>query len=194
MRSLKRWSRNSKRLKTRKRHLNRSGTWCTFLEIQEFTSITDSLSCVVLALAHYYIASQWYRKQLEELNQHIQEETDKVIEELSGVEPAVQEAKTAVRSIKKPHLVEIRSMGNPPAGIKCLSTFPFILLHFYNRNTFSSSGVKLCLESICLLLGEQTTDWKSIRQIIIRDNFIATIINFSTDDISDHTRKLMKDK
>lgn len=57
-----------------------------------------------------------YRKQLEELNLHIQEETEKVMEELSGVEPAVQEAKTAVRSIKKQHLVEIRSMGNPPAG------------------------------------------------------------------------------
>ncbi|XP_077971534.1 cytoplasmic dynein 1 heavy chain 1-like isoform X1 [Styela clava] len=114
--------------------------------------------------------SQQIRKQLEELNQHIQEETEKVREELSGVEPAVQDAKQAVRSIKKQHLVEIRSMGNPPAG------------------------VKLCLESICLLLGEQTTDWKSIRQSIIKDNFIPTIINFSTDDISDTTRKHMREK
>ena len=59
---------------------------------------------------------------------------------------------------------------------------------------FFISGVKLCLESICLLLGEQTSDWKSIRQIIIRDNFIPTIINFQTDDISDYTRKIMMDK
>ena len=55
-------------------------------------------------------------------------------------------------------------------------------------------GVKLCLESICLLLGEQTTDWKSIRQIIIRDNFIPTIIKFETEDISDNIRKIMNDK
>lgn len=45
-------------------------------------------------------------------------------------------------------------------------------------------AVKLALESICLLLGEQTTDWKAIRGIIIKDNFINTIINFGTDDIT----------
>lgn len=56
------------------------------------------------------------RKQLEELNFTIQEETEKVREELSGVEPAVQDAKQAVRSINKQHLVEIKSMNNPPAG------------------------------------------------------------------------------
>ena len=39
--------------------------------------------------------------------------------ELSKVEPAVQDAKAAVRSIKKQHLVEIRSMANPPAGKFC---------------------------------------------------------------------------
>jgi len=40
--------------------------------------------------------------------------------------------------------VEVRSMGNPPAV------------------------VKLALESICLLLGENATDWKAIRQVGIR--------------------------
>ncbi|CAK8687664.1 unnamed protein product [Clavelina lepadiformis] len=114
--------------------------------------------------------SRKIRSQLEELNVHIQEETTKVMGELAKVEPAVQDAKAAVRSIKKQHLVEIRAMANPPAG------------------------VKLCLESICYLLGEQATDWKSIRQIIIRDNFISTILNFQTDDISDNTRKIMMDK
>jgi dynein heavy chain 1 len=38
--------------------------------------------------------------------------------------------------------------------------------------------VKLALESICFLLGESALDWKSIRSVIIRDNFIPTIINF----------------
>ena len=37
--------------------------------------------------------------------------------------------------------VEVRSMGNPPAV------------------------VKLALESICLLLGENAADWKAIRQV-----------------------------
>ncbi len=65
----------------------------------------------------------------------------------------------AVKSIKKQHLVEVRSMANPPAA------------------------VKLALESICLLLGESTTDWKQIRSIIMRENFIPTIVNFSADEI-----------
>jgi len=65
-----------------------------------------------------------------------------------------------VKSIKKQHLVEVRSMGNPP------------------------TAVKIALESICLLLGENAQDWKAIRSVIVRENFINTIVNFSTDDIT----------
>lgn len=65
----------------------------------------------------------------------------------------------AVKSIKKQHLVEVRSMANPPAA------------------------VKLALESICLLLGESTTDWKQIRSIIMRENFIPIIVTFSAGEI-----------
>lgn len=65
-----------------------------------------------------------------------------------------------MKSIKKQHLVEIRSMGNPP------------------------TPVKLALESICLLLGENAQDWKAIRSVIVRENFINTIVNFVTDDIT----------
>ncbi|TNN61008.1 Cytoplasmic dynein 1 heavy chain 1 [Liparis tanakae] len=91
-----------------------------------------------------------------------------VKEDLDQVEPAVIESQNAVKSIKKQHLVEVRSMANPPAA------------------------VKLALESICLLLGESTTDWKQIRSIIMRENFIPTIVNFEADDISDSIREKMK--
>jgi dynein heavy chain 1 len=66
----------------------------------------------------------------------------------------------AVQSIKKQNLVEVKSMSNPPAP------------------------VKMALESICLLLGEATTDWKVIRSILTRENFISSIVNFSTDNIT----------
>ena len=66
---------------------------------------------------------------------------------------------TAVKSIKKQHLVEVRSMNNPPAI------------------------VKLALESIAFLLGEPSNDWRSIRGVVIKDNFISTIVNFVTEDI-----------
>ena len=65
----------------------------------------------------------------------------------------------AVKSIKKQHLVEVRSMANPP------------------------QAVKVALESICLLLGEQAADWRAIRSIIMRDNFIPTIVTFQTENI-----------
>ena len=67
---------------------------------------------------------------------------------------------TAVKSIKKQQLVEVRSMVNPP------------------------KMVKMAMESICLLIGEPTRDWKSIRSILIRENFIPTILSFSTEDIT----------
>ena len=44
--------------------------------------------------------------------------------------------------------------------------------------------VKMALESICLLLGENATDWKAIRSVTMKDNFINTIVNFDTDNIS----------
>ena len=69
---------------------------------------------------------------------------------------------TAVKGIKKKDLVEIRSMANPPPA------------------------VKLALEAICLLLGEggsKDLDWKVIRQIIIKESFISSIVNMKTDSI-----------
>lgn len=66
----------------------------------------------------------------------------------------------AVKSIKRQHLVEVRSMSNPPLP------------------------VKMALEAICLLLGEPAPDWKAIRSVIIRENFIPTIVNFNSEFLS----------
>ena len=114
--------------------------------------------------------SQEIRKLLEIQKKEIAAKRSEVMEDLSKVEPAVQEASQAVKSIKKQHLVEVRSMANPP------------------------TAVRLALESICLLLGEGTPDWKGIRQVTMRDNFIPTIVNFNTDDISDEVRIQMQRK
>ena len=70
-------------------------------------------------------------------------------------------ARIAVKSIKKQHLVEVRSMANPPAA------------------------VKTALESICMLLGvENATDWKTIRSVIVKESFVPSIVSFDTDNIS----------
>ncbi|XP_078516318.1 cytoplasmic dynein 1 heavy chain 1 [Lissotriton helveticus] len=114
------------------------------------------------------VMSQEIQEQLHKQQAIIADKQMSVKEDLDQVEPAVIEAQNAVKSIKKQHLVEVRSMANPPGA------------------------VKLALESICLLLGESTTDWKQIRSIIMRENFIPTIVNFSADEISDAIREKMK--
>ena len=47
------------------------------------------------------------------------------------------------------------------------------------------SGVKLALESICLLLDDAAgSDWKKIRATIVKDDFITRILQFNTDGLT----------
>ena len=112
--------------------------------------------------------SQDIQRLVERQKVEIAAKRSEVMEDLEQVEPAVMEAQQAVKSIKKQHLVEVRSMGNPP---------PL---------------VKITLESVCLLLGENAADWKAIRGVTMKENFISTIVNFNTDDITDDVREKMK--
>ena len=65
-----------------------------------------------------------------------------------------------MKGIKKQNLVEVKSMANPP---------PL---------------VKLATESVCFLLGETNLEWKNIRTVMVRDNFISTILNFNAESLS----------
>lgn len=77
-----------------------------------------------------------------------------VLEDLDKAEPAVEEAKASVSNIKRQHLTEVRSMGNPP------------------------QGVRLALDAVCTLLGHRISDWKAIQAIVRKDDFIASILMF----------------
>uniref|UniRef100_A0AAQ4PH56 Cytoplasmic dynein 1 heavy chain 1 n=1 Tax=Gasterosteus aculeatus aculeatus TaxID=481459 RepID=A0AAQ4PH56_GASAC len=114
------------------------------------------------------VMSQEIQEAVYKQQEVIKDKQLSVKEDLDQVEPAVIEAQNAVSSIKRHHLVEVRAMTNPPAA------------------------VKLALESICLMLGEETNDWKKIRQVIIKDNFISSIVNFSSEEMSDSIREKMK--
>ncbi|XP_071453347.1 dynein heavy chain, cytoplasmic isoform X3 [Hetaerina americana] len=116
------------------------------------------------------VQSQEIQAELEKQTIQIDQKQEDVKEDLAQVEPAVIEAQLAVKSIKKQHLVEVRSMANPPAV------------------------VKLALESICLLLGENITEWKTIRSVIMRENFISTIVNFNTEEMTDEVREKMRNR
>ncbi|KAG6054551.1 Dynein heavy chain cytoplasmic [Claviceps sp. LM77 group G4] len=87
-----------------------------------------------------------------------------VLEDLAKAEPAVEEAKASVSNIKRQHLTEVRSMGNPP------------------------SGVRLALDAVCTLLGHKINDWKAVQAVVRKDDFIASIIMF--DNAKQMTRSL----
>lgn len=101
-----------------------------------------------------------------ELQVDLQKQTDiinikkaQIMNELAEVEPALNDAKSAVKSIKKSNLDELRKLGNPPPAIKT------------------------ALESVCLMLNTPSTDWKEIRTIVSKTSFIPGIVNFQTEDI-----------
>ncbi|CDK26410.1 unnamed protein product [Kuraishia capsulata CBS 1993] len=80
-----------------------------------------------------------------------------VEEELSLAEPAVIEAQSGVRNIKKQHLTELRAMLNPP------------------------EPVKITLESVCILLGYGVETWRDVQLVVRKDDFIASIVNFDNE-------------
>jgi dynein heavy chain 1 len=78
--------------------------------------------------------------------------------ELAKAEPALLEAQSSVKGIRKKHLDELRNLGNPPPA------------------------VKLTLEAVMLMIGEADAgadiSWSSIRRAIRKDTFIAGWLGF----------------
>ncbi|KAL5116500.1 dynein heavy chain [Pleosporales sp. CAS-2024a] len=89
--------------------------------------------------------------------EEIQTRREVVDNDLAAAEPAVLEAQKSVQNIKRQHLTEVRSMQNPPAG------------------------VKLALEAVCTLLGHKPDSWRTIVGIVRRDDFIASIVQFDNE-------------
>ncbi|KAL9625204.1 MAG: hypothetical protein Q9160_000606 [Pyrenula sp. 1 TL-2023] len=102
-------------------------------------------------------ASLEIQASLEVQEKEVSRRREIVLNDLAKAEPAVKEAQNSVSNIKRQHLTEVRSMGNPP------------------------SGVKLALESVCTLLGHRAENWKAIQGIVRRDDFIASIVNYDNE-------------
>ncbi|PLB47277.1 hypothetical protein P170DRAFT_466574 [Aspergillus steynii IBT 23096] len=94
---------------------------------------------------------------LEKQEKEVAERTEVVRNDLARAEPAVLEAQKSVSNIKRQHLTEVRSMGNPPAS------------------------VRLALEAVCTLLGHKVDSWKTIQGIVRKDDFIASIVNYDNE-------------
>jgi dynein heavy chain 1 len=89
--------------------------------------------------------------------------------ELEKVEPAVEEAKSAVNNIKRQHLDEIRTLARPPPM------------------------VQLTMEAVVLLLTGKKQDWNGIRKMLVDAAFIPSIIQFNSDSITDKTRQYLNE-
>ncbi|OAG20310.1 hypothetical protein CC77DRAFT_1020822 [Alternaria alternata] len=109
--------------------------------------------------------------QLAKDKEEIQKRQEVVEHDLAAAEPAVLEAQKSVQNIKRQHLTEVRSMQNPPAG------------------------VKLALEAVCTILGHKPDSWKTIVSIVRRDDFIASIVQFDNERqmTAAHRRKMQKE-
>ncbi|KAF2182427.1 dynein heavy chain [Zopfia rhizophila CBS 207.26] len=109
--------------------------------------------------------------QLAKAEKEIASRREVVMNDLAAAEPAVLEAQKSVQNIRRQHLTEVRSMQNPPAG------------------------VKLALEAVCTLLGHKIDGWKTIVGIVRRDDFIASIVQFDNERqmTSAHRRKMQNE-
>ncbi|KAL2864679.1 dynein heavy chain [Aspergillus lucknowensis] len=94
---------------------------------------------------------------LEKQEKEVALRKEVVLNDLARAEPAVLEAQKSVSNIKRQHLTEVRSMGNPPAS------------------------VRLALEAVCTLLGHKVDSWKTIQGIVRKDDFIASIVNYDNE-------------
>ena len=97
------------------------------------------------------------QRNLEKQEQEVSKRKEVVNADLERAEPAVLDAQESVSNIKRQHLTEVRSMGNPPAG------------------------VKLALEAVCTLLGHRVDSWKMVQSIVRRDDFIASIVGYDNE-------------
>ena len=102
-------------------------------------------------------ASLEIQANLDRQEEEVAKRKEVVNADLAKAEPAVLDAQEAVGNIKRQHLTEVRSMGNPP------------------------QGVRLALNSVCTLLGHKIDDWKSIQAIVRKDDFIASIVGYDNE-------------
>lgn len=114
------------------------------------------------------LASTQIQAALLEQDRQIAIRQQEVMADLAEVEPAVQEAKSAVGNIKKVHLAEVRGLARPP------------------------DNIKLAMEAACIVLGYNVDSWKEVQSVIRKDDFISSIQNFDTEQITPSLRARME--
>lgn len=112
--------------------------------------------------------SQALRNELQLRSTEIIQRKSIVEVDLAQVQPKLEEAMNAVKSIKKKHLDELRGMANPPHAIQKTMEALVIMLN----NDF-----------------KMNPPWHEIRRIMRADDFIQRILLFNSSRISGKVRR-----
>nr|CAA79923.1 heavy chain of cytoplasmic dynein [Saccharomyces cerevisiae] len=116
-------------------------------------------------------ATEEIKKILKVQEEDIRKRKEVVMKSIQDIEPTILEAQRGVKNIKKQQLTEIRSMVNPP------------------------SGVKIVMEAVCAILGYQFSNWRDIQQFIRKDDFIHNIVHYDTTlHMKPQIRKYMEEE
>ncbi|KAG5494148.1 hypothetical protein JKF63_01983 [Porcisia hertigi] len=107
------------------------------------------------------------QKELDKEHSAIQERKAVIEGRLSGIQPVLDAALSAVSSIRSDHLTELRSMAKPPAAVQCVM-----------------QGVVLLIEA-----GKSTdaATWPAIRKVLAGD-IKSQILNFDIDNANTAAR------
>ena len=103
-------------------------------------------------------------------NEEVEKRSIVVEEDLGKAEPALLDAQSAVRGIKRSQLDEIRNLLKPPEAIR------------------------MTMEAVLLLLGHEETAWPAVRKIMKGHDFIHNVVDFQSDQISDSARETIRKK
>jgi dynein heavy chain 1 len=105
--------------------------------------------------------------------------------ELDQVQPAVEEAKAAVKGIKKSNLTELRALRNPPPVVKMVLESVSYMLG--NSGQFAGREAEVVKSA-------SSGDWGAIKQFVGRDDFISMVMNFDTDALGEKTKNHVNKK
>jgi dynein heavy chain 1 len=100
----------------------------------------------------------------------IDERKNEAQRDLDEAEPALRSAQATVRGIKKRDLDEVRNLARPP------------------------NNVKLTLECVAIMLGENKVEWADVRKLLSKSDFIPNILNFDADKLAAKQIKLVREK
>ena len=108
--------------------------------------------------------------EIEKQQKEIDERKTAAQKDLDEAEPALISAQQSVRGIKKRDLDEIKNLARPP------------------------NNVKLTLECVAIMLGENKIEWTDVRKLLAKTDFIPSILNFDADKLSAKQIQLVTEK